>query len=141
MGETITARRPGVVTFVGVVLYIKAAVALVIGIAVLVERNDAEFLATTGRVSDELLTTAIIELIVAVLLFLVASAIMSGAKWARLAVAIVYGIRIAVAVWWMMTHLGGGFQWNAVLTVGVGIFVLWALYGNEESQRYFEGYA
>lgn len=140
MAETMTVRRPGVVTFVGVVLYIKAVIAAVIGIAVLFERNTAEFQATAGQSSDELLTTAIVELIVAALLFLVAWAIMSGAKWARLAVAIVFGIRIAVATWWMITHLGGGFQWNAIITVGVGIFVLWALYGNDASERYFEGY-
>jgi len=138
MGETLTVRRPGVVTFVGVVLYIKAAIAAVIGIALLIDRDNLEDV--TGQSSDALLTTAIVELILAVLLFLVASAIMSGAKWARIAVAIVYGIRIAVASWWMITHLGGGFQWNAILQVGVGIFVLWALYGNEQSQEYFEGH-
>ena len=40
----------------------------------------------------------------------------------------------------MITHVGGGLQWNAILSVGVGIIVLWALYGNEESDAYFEGH-
>jgi hypothetical protein len=135
-----TARRPGVVTFVGVVLYIKAAIALVVAIAIFFNRDNADFASITGRDSDWLTGTAVGELIVAVLLILVAAAIMSGAKWARLAVAIVIGIRMAVAVYWMIVHFGGGLQWNALLTVGIGIFVLWALYGNDASDRYFEGY-
>lgn len=139
MGETMTVKRPGVVTFVGVVLYIKAVVAAVIGIALLIDRGQLEDV--TGRSSDELLWTAIVELILAVLLFLVASAIMSGTNWARLAVAIVLGIRIAAAAWWMITHIGGPFQWNAVINIGIAIFVLWALYGNDKSNEYFEGYA
>ncbi|MEA2057169.1 MAG: hypothetical protein U9O63_00480 [Actinomycetota bacterium] len=73
-------------------------------------------------------------------LFFVAWAIMGGAKWARLAVAIVIGLRMALAVYWMIVHFGGGLQWNALLTVGIGIFVLWALYGNDASERYFEGH-
>ena len=140
MSETMTVRRPGVVTFVGVVLYIKAAIAVVVAIALFFNRDNADFMSVTGRDSDWLTGTAVGEIIVAVLLFLVAAAIMSGAKWARLAVAIVLGIRMAVAVYWMVVHFGGGLQWNALLTVGIGIFVLWALYGNDASERYFEGH-
>jgi hypothetical protein len=50
------------------------------------------------------------------------------------------GDRHAVAVYWMITHVGGGLQWNAILSVGVGIFVLWSLFGNAESNAYFEGH-
>ncbi len=71
------------------------------------------------------------EVIAAILLFLVASAIMSGAKWARVAVAIVLGIRLAFATYWMIVHIGGGLQWNAIVSAGIAIFVLWALYGNK----------
>ena len=134
-----TVHRPGVITFVAVVLYIKAVMAAVIGIVVLIERNNAVFQNTTGQSSDELLVTAIFELGLAVLLFLAGGAMMSGVKWSRMLVAVVVGIRIAVATWWMVTHVGGAFQWNALLAVGVGIFVLWALYGNEQSQEFFEG--
>lgn len=97
-------------------------------------------LEATGRDGDYILGTAIGEFIVAALLFLVASAIMSGAKWARLVTAIVVGLNIAVVSWWMITHFGGGLQWRALITVGLGIFVLWALYGNDQSEAYFEGH-
>ena len=37
----------------------------------------------------------------------------------------------------MLTQKGGGFGSGGLLTVGIGIFVLWALYGHAESARYF----
>ena len=140
MTTTLSVKRPGVITFIGIVLYIKAAIALVVGIALLVERNNSALLEATGRDGDYILGTAIGEFIAAALLFLVASAIMSGAKWARLATAIVVGLNMALVSWWMITHFGGGLQWRALLTIGLGIFVLWALYGNEQSDAYFEGH-
>ena len=137
--NTTIAARPGVLTFVGVVLYIKAALAAVVALALLIERNNDELLAVMGQTSDTIWYSAIGEVLAAVLLFLVASAIMNGAKWARLAVAIVLGLRLAFATYWMIVHIGGGLQWHAILSAGFAIFVLWALYGNKESEAYFEG--
>ena len=141
MSETMTTSRPGVVTFVGVVLYIKAAIALVIGLALVFDREREFLQEISGQDSDFITATAITELILAVLLFLVASAIMSGAKWARLAVAIVVGIRLVVLSYWLITHIGGGLHWNAIINAGIAIFVPWALYGNDRSQAFFEGAA
>ena len=129
MSDTLAPRRPGVVTFVGVILYIQAAIAFVIGLSLVFDRERELLQELTGQDADFIQTTAIVELILAVLLFLVASAIMSGQKWARL----------AVVSYWIVTHLGGPFNWNAIIYAGFGIFVLWALYGNAESDEYFEG--
>lgn len=139
MSDISVARRPGVVTFVGVVLYIKAIMAAIVGIALLVEKDNSLLLEATGRDGDYIMGTAIGEFIAAALLFLVAWAIMSGFPWARMAVAIVMGIRIAMSAWWMITHFGGHLQWNAIVTIAIAIFVLWALYGNDKSDAYFEG--
>ena len=140
MSDTALVRRPGVVTFVGIVLYIKAIMAVIVGIALLVERNNSLLLDATGRDGDYITGTAVGEFIAAALLFAVAWAIMNGYPWARIAVAVVVGVRIVLSVWWMITHFGGGLQWRALVTVGLGIFVLWALYGNDQSETYFEGH-
>jgi hypothetical protein len=132
--------RPGVLTFVGIVLYIKAALAAVVALALLIERNNDELLSVMGQTSDTIAYAVIGEVLAAVLLFIVASAIMNGLKWARLAVAIVLGLRLAFATYWMIVHIGGGLQWHAILSAGFAIFVLWALYGNKESEAYFEGH-
>jgi hypothetical protein len=136
---SIATRRPGVVTFVGVVLYIKAAIAAIVGIALLVEKNNSALLEATGREGDYILGTAIGEIILAGLLFASAWYLMSGAKAARLVVAIVVGLRMVTATWFMITHFGGHMNWNAIIAVGIGVFVLWALYGHQESDAYFEG--
>lgn len=130
--------RPGAVTFVGVLLCIKAVVAIVVGIAIIVEKNDLVLL--TQRSDDYLTSTAITEFILAVLLVVGAWAIFGGQKWARIVVAVIVGFRIAVVIYWMIAHVHhGGFHWNAIIAVALGVFVLWALYGNEESNRYFAG--
>jgi len=131
--------RPGVVTFVGIVLYISAAISAVSAIVVFIDRNDAVYQATTGRTSTELILTAIVEGIIAILLVFVASGVLTGMRGARLLVALVYGIRMVVAAYWMLSYQGGGFGDGGILTIGIGIFVLWALYGHAESARYFAG--
>jgi hypothetical protein len=130
-------QRPGAVTFVGIVLYISAAISAVTALVAFLNRNDADFQLTTGVSSDGLIATAAIEGALALLLFLVAGGVMSGMKLARMLVAFVYGARMVVAVYWMLTHQAGGFGTGGLLTVGIGIFVLWALYGHAESARYF----
>jgi hypothetical protein len=145
MSETVTSTtttpstevRPGPVTFVGVVLCVKAVIAIVVGLAILVEKNDLVLL--SSRSDDYLTTTAITEFIVAALLVVGAWAIFSGQKWARLIVAVIVGFRMAVVSYWMIGHVGGGMQWNAIIAVGFGALVLWSLYGNQESNDFFAG--
>ena len=132
-------KRPGTVTFVGVLLAIGAVLNAAVGIALIVEK-DVTALQDVFGVSDPnvMVTTGVVELIIAGLLALVAWAIFSGANWARWAVAVVIGIRVAVAGWWLITHLDGGIHWNAIISIAFGIFILWALFGNKESSDYFE---
>ena len=131
--------RPGVVTFVGVLLAIGAVLNAAVGIALIIEKDVAELQELFGVSSaDVMVTTGVVELVVAVLLALVAWAVLSGANWARWAVAIVIAIRVAVAGWWLITHLAGGIHWNAILSIAFGIFIIWALFGNDESEKYFE---
>lgn len=136
MSETMAPSRPGVVTFVGVILYLKAALAAVIGIAFLVEKDSIQEF--TGQDADFLTSTAVGEFIAAALLFLVAYMLMSGRNWARLAVAIVLTLRATISSYWLITHSGGGIHWNALLSVAIAVLLLGGLYWNEKSQEYFE---
>jgi hypothetical protein len=138
----VAAKRPGVVTLVGIVVYINAAIAAVTATATFLNRNDSAWQSAYGQTDSELLVTAVIEGLFAILLFAVASGVMSGVKWARIAVAIVVGLRVAALTWYMLTHLGNGaFTWNTLVAMSIGLFVLWALYGKDESVTYYEGYA
>lgn len=134
-----TRHRPGVVTFVGIVLYIQAFASAAYGLVALLERNNKQMQLVTGQDSDALIIQSITLFVIAVLLFLVASSIMSGTNWGRLLVAIVAAIHIVALTWMLITHHAGGFQTLGIVYIGIDIFVLWALYGHKESQEFYEG--
>lgn len=132
--------RPAVITLVGIVLYIWAAMAALEAVALFLNRDNDVWKASYGT-TDEITIVAVASAVLALLLFAVASGILSGTGWARIAVAIVVGLRLASLSWFMLSHLGGGaFTWSTVLSLALGLFVLWALYGKDESVTYFEGY-
>ena len=134
--------RPGVVTLVGIVVYISAVIAAVNAVGIFLNRDNEVWQAVYGVSDSDLLLLAAVEGLLAVLLFAVGSGVMSGAKWARLAVVIVVGIRVAALTWFMLTHVGAGaFTWSTVIAMTLGLLVLWALYGKDESAAYYEGYA
>jgi len=137
-----STRRPGVVSFVGIVLYAQAFMAAIAAISMLIWRNDvADFLKEQGSplTSAGALTGTIIgEALIAVLLFFVARGIMGGSKGFRLYVALTQCFAMGVAIYTLVAHHVGGYVYRGVFTLFVGVFVLWALYGNEESDRYFE---
>ena len=142
MNETFQpVRRPGVVSFIGVIMYIQGMLAAVAAAAMLIWRDDLlDFLEQQGSpVSDGVLTGSIIaEAIAAVLLILVANGLMRGSQGMRLLVAIVQCFSMAAAIYILIAHHVGGYVYRGVFSLFIGVFVLWALYGNDESDRYFE---
>ena len=133
-------RRPGVVTFVGIVVYIQAFIAAAFAVVLFIERNNKQYQLVTGQSDSDILVNSIVEGIVALALFAVGYGLLSGSKGFRLFVAIVMGVRIVASAYWMLTHHAGGYDSAAIVTILIGIFVLWALYGHKESDAYFEGH-
>ena len=137
-------RRPGVVTFIGVIILIQAFLDLIAGIVLLAFRDRVhDFLAENGaNVSDSTITgSAIGALIGAALLFLVGSGILRGSRGWRAFVVIVQAINMALAIYLMITHPHGSFFVQGAFALAVGLFVIWALYGNDRSDEYFSSTA
>ena len=137
----VATRRPGVVTFIGVILYIQGFMAAIAAISLLIWRDDVlDFLEKEGSpiTGNALNGTVIGEAIAALLLIAVANGIMRGSSGYRLFVAIVQGLSMALAVYTLIAHHVGGYVYRSVFALFVGVFVLWALYGNEQSDEYFE---
>jgi len=111
--------------------------AAIASIAAFLGQGTAEA-AALGLSDTSLVTAGIVEAIIAVLLVLTAYYLMSGAKGARLVVGIVMGIRLVAVVWIMLTHHVGGFLWSGLLSAAFALFILWALYGDDRSDAYFE---
>jgi hypothetical protein len=131
-----------VVTFIGVILYIQAFLAAVSAVVLLAFRDEVQdFLADAGSpLADGSVTGTVIgEAIAAVLLFIVGAGIMSGGRGSRLFVAIVEAVVMGIAIYMMVTHHAGAYLYRGFFTLLVGVFVLWALYGNDRSEAFFEG--
>ena len=108
--EMSLTRRPGVVTFVGIVIYIQAFVAAAFAVVLFIERNSAEFQVVTGQSDSDIIVNSIVEGLIAIALFFVGAGILSGSKGFRLFVAIVMGVRIVASAYWMLTHHAGGYH-------------------------------
>lgn len=133
-------RRPGVISFIGVILYVQAFLAAVATISLLIWRNDiVDFLEQEGApLNDGVLTgTIVAEALVAVLLFAVAYGLMHGSQSSRLLVALAQSFSMGAALYVLVAHHAGGYLYRAVFSLFVGIFVLWSLYGNDEADRFF----
>jgi hypothetical protein len=129
-------RRPGIVTFIGVIVYVQAALCAVAALAAVAFRNAPPVLEATGQTTAALLWTGIGEATLAVILFAVAAGIMSGSSGARLLVTFAVAVRMVLAVWLILSHQRGGFLTVGLFHLLVGVLVLWALYA--ESDTYFD---
>jgi hypothetical protein len=135
--ETTSVRRPGVVTFIGVIIYIQAAMAAVAAVVTLAFSAETRVQDALGLTTGGMIGTGVWEVLMAVLLFLVAGGIMRGSPGFRLFVAIVMGIRMVSAVALVLVYHTGGYLFNGIIQVALGAFVLWALYGYQPSDDYF----
>jgi hypothetical protein len=137
-------KRPGVVTFIGVILYIQAALAAVAAIMAFAYKTRlADSISGQSGVefsSDNLIWLGVIEAVTAVVLFLVASGIMRGSRGYRAFVAIVEGFRMATAFFYMLWHHDGPWVESGIVTLLIGAFVIWALY-HEKADEFFEATA
>jgi phosphoglycerol transferase MdoB-like AlkP superfamily enzyme len=129
-------RRPGVITFIGVIMFIQATMAVVSGIVLVALSGEQRIIDETSLDRAGLITAGIVSLIISAIIFLVALALLRGSKGARILVTIVQVIAVASAAWTMFTHHTGAFLFQGLITTAIAIFVLWALY-NERSEEYF----
>jgi hypothetical protein len=53
-------------------------------------------------------------------------------------VVIVQAANMGYAIYLMITHPHSAFTTSGLVTLLIGVFVIWALYGHKESQEYFE---
>lgn len=134
-------RRPGVINFIAAILFIQATLAIAAMISMTIWRGPIlEFLESerSPLSSGAFTGTIVAEAVSAVLLIVVASGLMRGSNGIRLFVAIVQGLTMALAMYILVAHHVGGYMYRAMFSLFIGVFVLWALYGNTESDEFFE---
>jgi hypothetical protein len=130
------AQRPGVITFIGVIMLIQATLNIVAGVMLLALNTQQRIIDETGLSSSELVTSGVVALVVGAIILLVTLALLAGSRVARVLVTIVQVIAVAGAAWGMFAHHTGAWLFSGLLQVGIAIFVLWALY-NEKADAYY----
>lgn len=83
------------------------------------------------------MTNVIAEMMPALILYFVAWYLMKGRRGARLLVAVASGIQLAVTVFVMLDHGTGSYLYSGLISAAIPMFILWALYGDERSNDYF----
>jgi len=127
------AKRPFSVTFVVLLTWISALLAIGGGLyAVIDPQGAAEGLADANVVRTEGFISIIIGLITA----MVASALGRGSKFARFLVSLLMLLRIAGASIVGFTHFGTIFMWVALISAVVALIILWLLW-NAKASAFF----
>lgn len=131
------SQRPGVISFIGYVMILQAAFGAVQGVVSIAVRNEPRVLEALGGVtSGQLLVVGVAALVMAAIFALLGIGLLRGSRVSRGLVAAVQILHVMVAAWSMFTQHEGAWLFTGLLTVGVAVFVLWALF-NERSDAYY----
>lgn len=129
-------QRPGVITFIGVIMLIQAALNLVAGVVMIALSGQQRIIDETNLTSGELVTSGIISLVIGVIVGLVTLALLAGSRVARGLVAAVQILLVITATFHMFFNHNGAWLFSGLLQIAIAVFVLWALY-NEKADAYY----
>lgn len=137
MSMSATPGRPVGVTVVAVIVFIQAIIGTLVGIGLIVERNNDSLIEAIGQSSGQIQTYGWIAVIWGLVALLVAWSLWTGGGWARIFVAIVESLHIAGGVY-LLFAWSGVYLWQGVWQIIVGLVVLWLLF-NPRAEQFFAG--
>mgnify|MGYP000218172773 CR=1 FL=1 len=141
MTETTTApARPGLITFVGILVYIQAFAYLAGSVLYFVAAgfdNVAEGLGQTDTMV--LLIVAIVELLFALFFLFVARGVMAGAPWARLWLTIGAAVRIIISGILTTGALMGDSDntGSGLVSILLPLAILFVIWGTDKGNAFF----
>jgi len=131
-------RAPFGVRFLSILLYVGAILDIIGGIVLITERNDADLLDAIDATSSDVTTYGVVAIAMGVIVFLIASALRSGANWARLLIGLIAVLRVAALIWVTVGY--HRVHWYDSLGPTV-IYVLVAgyLFFDDDAKRFYGG--
>ena len=129
-------RRPLLVTIISIVMIVVGAFQALIGITVLVERNDATFLADADITSSQATGFGTSLLVIGVLSIVLAFGLLRGSRIARALIGLVEVAQIASGVY-ALVKLDSTRQASAIGTIIGGLIVLYFLFGTDKAKQFF----
>ena len=137
MSGTYVARpRPVLVTVIAVLMVISGILSMIAGVAIVVLRNNAEFVRESGETASTSLGIGIGALIVGALVTFLAFGLLRGSSTARAVIGVVEVLHIIGAVF-MLIRYHGPYRSSAVGTIIFSVIVLWILFGTRKAQDFF----
>jgi hypothetical protein len=135
MSTTAMPGRPVGVTVVAVIAFIQGIIGILMGIGLIVERNNDSLIEHIGQSSGQIQTYGWIAVIWSVLALLVGWGLWNGGDWARILVAILEVLHVAGGVY-LLFAWSGHYLWQGIWQIAVGLVVLWLLF-NPRSDDFF----
>jgi hypothetical protein len=135
---TTAARAPFGVRFLSILLYVGAVLDIIGGIVLITQRNNAELLDAIDATSSDVTTYGVVAIVMGVIVLLIASALRSGASWARLLVGLIAVARVAALIWVTIGY--HRVHWYDSLAPTV-IYVLVAgyLFFDDDAKQFYRG--
>ena len=140
MSTAVGPIRPWYLTFIGVLGIIQGVITLIAGIALVVERNDQDFIDHVDVSSDSIAGTGIAAIILGAITLLVAIGLLRGSNAARFVLGVVELLHLAGGVYILIAHSGVQ-RWDGLWVITVSLLILWIVFGSERSEAFFEGRA
>ena len=122
-----SARRPGGITLLAVLIVVSGLLGLIGSIAVIIGRGNDDFVRDTGVGSSTLLWVGIVGLIIAVVYLLVARGLTRGSGLARGLAALVAVLSLASGIYQAIIH-SGSLRWSAIVSAVLALIVLSLLF-------------
>jgi hypothetical protein len=131
-----TVKRPGVITFLGVLGYISGIFKVLFGLVIVLDTNRVEAFATEGLTNGVLLSAGVVMMLLGAFTLFLANSLLSGQKWAQVWYGIVFTLNLVVGIVSTFTHTGDA-RWSALASAIVAFIVLQLLF-TDRVQEYFE---
>lgn len=132
-------RRPFGVSVLVFFVWLQAIFGIVGGALLLIFRDESDVLSHTSLTSDELLTVAIIAIVVGVITAMVASSLGRGSNFARWLVAILNLFHLAGGIYEVSNADGGGGDAGGIGSIVIALIVLYILFFERGSREFFGG--
>ena len=131
-------RRPFGVSVLVFLVWLQALLQIAGGVVLLIVRDDRDVLKNTSYSSDELLTIAVVIIVVGLITALVASALGRGSNFARWLVAILTFFNLAGGII-QVASVHGNNSASGIVSIVIALVVLYILFAERGSREFFTG--
>jgi hypothetical protein len=129
-------RRPIGVTFIGILGVLMGLFHILAGVLIVIDRDDVHLIRESGMSKDQILAAGILIGLIGIAVLFLSMALMGGSSLARFVFAFFVVLQIAGGVY-SLVAFNGEQQASGAVSLVVGMFVLFLLYGTEADREFF----